>query len=261
MLHFIRKNKWTVFSSVLLLCVLIGLCTIGIRICYGGSENTLIVYFSRAGNTDFNDDVDAVSSASLNRERNGKLVGNSEQIALKLQRYLGGDLFSIKGAEQYPEDYEETVDQASDELGGNVRPALATHVENMEHYDRIILIYPIWWGTAPMPVFTFLEEYDFSGKEILPVATHKGSLLGNSVDDIRFLIPEAKVYMGIPISGSASNYFEWLPVMLIAGIILLFAGRWLRKRKYNTTRIKSLCYGVTGFGAILIVFVIIRVFI
>jgi flavodoxin len=67
----------------------------------------------------------------------------------------------------------------------------------MKDYDVILLGYPNWWGILPMPVFTFLQEYDFSGKTIVPFVTHDGSALGNSVNDIKKLAPQSTVLRGL----------------------------------------------------------------
>lgn len=72
----------------------------------------------------------------------------------------------------------------------------------MDQYDTIILGYPNWWGTFPMAVFTFLEEYDFTGKTILPFCTHEGSGLGGSERDIKRICPTATVAKGLAIHGS-----------------------------------------------------------
>lgn len=53
--------------------------------------------------------------------------------------------------------------------------------------------YPNWWASIPMPIASFLEEYDFSGKTIIPFATHGGYGVGSSVEDIKKLCPDAKV--------------------------------------------------------------------
>ena len=60
----------------------------------------------------------------------------------------------------------------------------------------------IWWGTLPQPVFTFLEEYDFSGKTILPLCTHEGSRLGRSESDIASICPDAQLLDGLSVRGS-----------------------------------------------------------
>ena len=164
------------------------------------TKKTLVVYFSRVGISSFRKDVDVVTSASLNAGDAG-LIGNTEIIANMVQEAVGGDLFQIVTVKSYPEDYRETTDVASEEQGQDARPELATHVENMGDYDVIILCYPKWWGTIPMPVFTFLEEYDFSGKTIAPLCTHEGSRLGRSVTDITKLCPQAIILEGLAIRG------------------------------------------------------------
>lgn len=164
------------------------------------TKKILVVYFSRVGITSFSKDVDTVTSASLNAGDAG-LIGNTEIIANMVQEAVGGDLFQIVTVKSYPENYRETTDVASQEQGQNARPELATHVENMGDYDIIILCYPNWWGTLPMAVFTFLEEYDFSGKTIAPLCTHEGSRLGRSVTDITKLCPQATILDGLAIRG------------------------------------------------------------
>ena len=166
-------------------------------------SNILVAYFSRVGNTDWEDGVDAVTSASINME-NGEFVGNAEYLAKMVQEVTGGDLFLIETVDSYPSDYRQTTDQAKVEQNDDARPALASHVENMDQYDTIVLIYPNWWGTFPQPLFTFLEEYDFSGKTILPLCTHAGSRMGSSERDIAALCPDAALLDGLAVSGSGA---------------------------------------------------------
>ena len=94
-------------------------------------SNILVAYFSRVGNTVWDDDVDAVTSASLNVE-NDEFVGNAEYLARMAQEATGGDLFLIQTEETYPSDYRETTNVASVEQADNARPALTSHVENMD---------------------------------------------------------------------------------------------------------------------------------
>lgn len=160
----------------------------------------LVAYFSRVGNTVWDDNVDAVTSASLNVV-NGDFAGNAQLLAEMAQDITGGDLFLIQTDKTYPSNYRETTDVASDEQRDNARPALASHVENMDQYDTIILIYPNWWGTLPQPLFTFLEEYDFSGKTIMPLCTHEGSRMGSSERDISSAC-DATLLAGLDVRGS-----------------------------------------------------------
>jgi flavodoxin len=126
-----------------------------------------------------------------------------------------GNIFEIIAVDQYPDDYNAVVKQAQKELREEYRPKLKTKVENMELYNIIFVGYPNWWGTIPRPVATFLSEYGFSGKTIIPFCTHEGSRLGRSVTEIKDLCPKSTILEGFPIRGSnvknAQNQVsEWL---------------------------------------------------
>lgn len=155
------------------------------------SSRILIAYFSVPENVNTNG-VDAVAGASVVIKQ-GEKFGNTEYVAKLIQQAIGGDLFRIETTEAYPLDHDPLVDQAADEQGDQKRPALSSHVENMEQYDTVILGYPNWWADLPMPVYTFLEEYDFGGKTIIPFVTHGGSGFSNTVRTISDLQPGAHV--------------------------------------------------------------------
>lgn len=167
-------------------------------------SNILVAYFSRVGNTNWENGVDAVTSASLNVE-DGAYVGNAEYLAKMAADATGGDLFLIQTVQTYPSDYRETTDAAAVEQDDNTRPELASHVENMDQYDTVVLVYPNWWGTLPMPLYTFLEEYDFSGKTILPLCTHEGSRMGSSERAIAEICPDAILLTGLAVRGSDAS--------------------------------------------------------
>ena len=155
----------------------------------GNDGKCLIAYFSRPGKNYVNGTIVDLP------------VGNTEVIATMIQKMITGDLFHIESVNAYPVDYAETTEVAKEELRTNARPALTRHVEDMASYDTVFLGYPNWWGTMPMPVYTFLEEYDFSKKTIAPFCTHEGSGLGRSVSDIRKACPQSTVLDGIAIRG------------------------------------------------------------
>ncbi len=127
--------------------------------------------------------------------------GNTRIIAHQIHESVGGDIFEIVPVDPYPRDYDEVVEQARKELSKEYRPNLKTKVENMKSYNVVFVGYPIWWGTIPMPVATFLSEYDFSGKTIVPFCTHEGSGLGRSAMDIKQLCPQPTVLDGLAVRG------------------------------------------------------------
>ena len=176
------------------------------------TQKALIVYFSHANAVG----VDAVSSASL-ASSNGESRGITEVIADIIAENIEADVFEIVTEEPYPSDYDGTVEQAKEEQNVDARPELATHIENIEDYDIIILGYPNWWGTIPMPVYTFIEEYDLSSKTIIPFVTHEGSGIGNSVLDIKNACRNSDIVKPFAIRGSnvsrddtKADVIQWL---------------------------------------------------
>ena len=154
-------------------------------------SNILIAYFTLPEDVN-TEGVDAISGASIIM-RDGVKLGSCEFVAKTVQETIGGDLFQIETVQQYPLDHDPLVDQAADEKAAELRPELAVQLENLDQYDTIILGYPNWWADLPMPVYTFLEEYDFAGKTIIPFVTHGGSGFSNTVGTIAALQPGATV--------------------------------------------------------------------
>ena len=132
-------------------------------------------------------------------------TGNTEAVARMIAEETGGTLFPVTTVESYPSDYTEATNVARAEQEQNARPELAVHVDAMEEYDVIFLGYPIWWGTMPMAMWTFLEEYDVTGKTIVPFCTHGGSGFGRSISDITTLAPGATLRDGFACPGSSAR--------------------------------------------------------
>lgn len=150
-------------------------------------SNVLIAYFSVPEDVDT---VDAVAGASI-VVKDGEKLGNTQYVAELIQQTVGGDLFRIETAEEYPLDHDPLVDQAAEEQNADARPELVGHVENFEQYEYVFLGFPNWWGDMPMAVYSFLEEYDFSAKTIIPFITHGGSGASGAIDTISELQPGA----------------------------------------------------------------------
>lgn len=121
------------------------------------------------------------------------LSGNTRLIAQDIQRMIGGELFEIKAERTYGPDFDSAVEQAREELRVQARPKLTAAVSNMQDYDVIFVGFPNWVGTMPMAVFSFLEQYDFSGKTLIPFCTHGTSGISETVNDFKKLNPKANV--------------------------------------------------------------------
>lgn len=156
----------------------------------GGSASNgdvLVAYFSWADNAVLADDVDAVSSPSVIPP------GNVQQLAGWVQEETDGDLFSIRVTDPYPSDWDECLDRANQERGEDARPELEERVENLDDYDTVFLGYPNWWYGVPMPLLTFLEENDLSGKQVYLFCSHGTGGLANSVEIITEAAPDAVI--------------------------------------------------------------------
>lgn len=157
---------------------------------YGGSK-TLIAYFSFSGNT--------------------------MELANMIEEEVSGDIFRIVPEIPYTND--DVYNRAQSELNGKIRPALKAHLDKdiFANYELIILGFPIWWYDLPMPVWSFVEEYDFSGKTVIPFYTHNGSSSGaSSLETLKSLLlnsdfkqDKALSIRGSRVSSSKSEVVSW----------------------------------------------------
>ena len=85
------------------------------------------------------------------------------------------------------------------------RPKISSKVEDISQYDRIFIGYPVWWYTFPKIINTFLEEYDFNGKEVVPFCTSGSSGIGSASSDMAKVIPGAKVLEGMRLTSSSTD--------------------------------------------------------
>lgn len=170
----------------------------------------LITYFSYPEP----DGVD-VSTGASRLIKEGAVSGHVEFLAKTIWKATGADLFEIRTVQQYPASHEPLIAQAREEQNTGARPALATYIENIDDYDIIFIGYPNWWGDLPMPLYTFLEEYDLKGKTIIPFNSNGGSGLSSTVNTIMSKQPGAVVVKAFTVSrnsvGDAENdVLNWL---------------------------------------------------
>lgn len=146
--------------------------------------NILIVFYSRP------------RSEGIDGKQGLSKPGSTEAVALQLQRLTGAEMFRIETDRPYPDNMDRLSEVAKAEKESNARPALKQPVPDMRGYDTVILGYPIWHGTMPMVVKTFLEKADFSSKTVIPFATHEISYMGDSEQDLKACCPSAEIFPG-----------------------------------------------------------------
>lgn len=173
------------------------------------ANKTLVIYFSRADENYADGGVEVLE------------VGHTKVMAGYIAEALGADQYEIVPAEAYPFSYDECCDQASDELKKDVRPALAGDLPDVSGYDTVFLGCPIWWGSEPMVVRTFLDAVDLSGKTVVPFTTHGGSGLGNVPANLQARVPGAtfvdgKAVAGTAVDGAHDEVVGWVTSLGIA---------------------------------------------
>ena len=161
------------------MAVAIILCGIATDAVAQQSGKTLIVYFSESGNT--------------------------QGMANIIHELTGADIVEIEMQHPYSDNYSTLLDEAERDLIANARPALRTHIDNMDEYTTILLGYPNWYALLPMPVYTFLESYDFSRKRIIPFCSHGNGMLGESVANICKSCPGADVREALSVTYSGGS--------------------------------------------------------
>ena len=164
---------------------------------------TLIAFFSRADENYFGGAMRYVKT------------GNTEIVVNGMKEMIEADTFRIEMKDPYSPVYMTCIDEAKKDLRAKARPELVSMPDSIDEYDTIVLAYPNYWGTMPMAVFTFLENFDFSGKTILPLCTNEGSGMGGSERDIKKTCPGALVKSGLAVTGSeaanaAGGVKKWL---------------------------------------------------
>ena len=154
-------------------------------------SKVLVVYFSRPGENYNVGNVD---------------VGNTAMVASYIKEYLKADSFEIVPIDKYPEKYDECTEVAQKEKDDNARPNIQGKINNFDSYDTVFIGYPIWWGDLPMIMYTFMEEYDFNGKNVIPFNTHEGSGDAGTYQSIQSKLPNAKVNTkGLALDGKTAR--------------------------------------------------------
>lgn len=136
-------------------------------------------------------------------------TGTTRKLAENIHNITNGDIVEITPVKAYPEDYDECIEVAQDEINRDARPEININIDNIEKYNTIIVGYPIWWDSVPPVVRTFFDSYDLSGKTIIPFCTHGGSGIRGSISKVKELCPNSDVKEGLDKS-SQSNIETWL---------------------------------------------------
>ncbi|MGN0323836.1 MAG: flavodoxin [Candidatus Fimisoma sp.] len=162
---------------------------------------------------------DTVNEDDQNREKSAVVyfsaTGNTKEVAELLAKEIDADIFEIVPEDIYTSDdlnYNDDNSRANLEMNDDLaRPAISNDLSDVSEYDVIYLGYPIWWGTAPRIIQTFLENYDISGASVYTFCTSGGSGIEQSISDLQELYPHVNIAGGKRLNGADETEInEWI---------------------------------------------------
>lgn len=130
---------------------------------------------------------------------------NTKTVAEMIHQEVGGTLVELELENPYPENYRAIVDQVARENETGFLPPLQTKIENMDDYEVVFVGFPTWGMQLPPPMKSFLNEYDLSGKTVIPFNTNAGYGIGSSFETVKDLCPKSKVLDGFSTKGGVER--------------------------------------------------------
>lgn len=128
-------------------------------------------------------------------------TNNTKALAEIIQENVGGELVAIELVNPYPEYYQTAVDQVAEENRSGFLPPLKIVIADFEKYDIVYVGFPTWGMQLPPPMKSFLNQYNFKGKTVIPFNTNAGYGIGNSFETVKNLCPESIVLKGFSTTG------------------------------------------------------------
>lgn len=124
----------------------------------------LIVYFSLPGICQ--SIAPTAPNACVTRSR---LIshGYTAYLAEMIQKFIGGTSYRLLPKDAYPIAYDELVAKILNENKTQYLPPIANKPLDLANFETIFIGFPIWCGTIPAIINTFLQQYDFSKQRVL----------------------------------------------------------------------------------------------
>lgn len=161
-----------IYSSIICLCLITGFAQA--QNPFAG-QKILIVYLSRTNNT--------------------------QAIAELIQHNVGGRMVALELEKPYPQDYKAIVQQVAEENERGFLPPLKTKIDDIKSCDIVFIGYPTWGMQLPPPMKSFLNQYDLSGKTIIPFNTNGGYGEGSTLQTVKKLCAHSKVLKSFTMEG------------------------------------------------------------
>ena len=132
-------------------------------------------------------------------------TNNTKAVAEIIQKNVGGRLVALELKKPYPENYQQTVQQVAEENESGFLPPLKTTIYSIDKYELIFIGFPTWGMQLPPPMKSFLQQYNFNGKTIIPFNTNGGYGIGSSFDTVKQLCKNSKILVGFSTKGGSER--------------------------------------------------------
>lgn len=193
-MDFLKKRTVRALLSVTFLAIAV-VATLYINDREGEPESNRMSNNSNTPTQDQPTKADSILIVYLTR------TGNTEAVAQMIQDTVGGTLVALELEQPYPEDYQAHVAQVVRENESGYLPPLKTSIENIESYDTVFIGFPTWDTQLPPPIRNFLNEYDLSGKIVIPFNTNGGYGVGSSFQDVEEHCSNCTILEGFSVEG------------------------------------------------------------
>lgn len=120
-------------------------------------------------------------------------TNNTKALADMIHKEVGGKLVELELENPYPENYRAIVAQVAKENESGFLPPLKTKITDLDQYDVVFLGFPTWGMQLPPPIKSFLQEYEFSGKTVIPFNTNAGYGIGSGFETVKELCSECQI--------------------------------------------------------------------
>ena len=139
-------------------------------------------------------------------------TNNTKAIADMIHEKLGGKLVALELQTPYPADYHATVQQVVRENETGYLPPLKTVIDGPDQYDFVFVGFPTWDMKLPPPMKSFLRQYSFRGKTIIPFNSNGGYGPGSTFQTVRELCPQSTVLQGFSTRGGLERDGQLLAI-------------------------------------------------
>lgn len=145
-------------------------------------------------------------------------TGTTQKLAQLFAEQTGADLLCIECEVPYPDSYEATIAEAGEEIReGTCRPIKNGRVD-LEAYRTVYLGYPVWFGTVPPPVLSFVTANDFSSKDVVLFCTYGSGGVKSSSRSLMKLMPDTRFAGRFGIASRRMDYAPEEVAAFLAGL-------------------------------------------